>query len=170
MARGATFPARWLREPRPISSQPVGLGFPRHAGRYRPKGYSSPGCWSCKSKEGFMIRRWEPILPGVRCLYVRSPANHRSASGTAASTPCRATRRITVFLPRLSELQRFGRISDLGMRPYPPRVELVLFSSPSQSVIARWGWGFHAVQGSVDPGNHHFRPHVVGVVELWKHF
>ena len=27
---------RWFHEPQPISNQPVGLGFPHRAGRYRP--------------------------------------------------------------------------------------------------------------------------------------
>ena len=36
LARGATLAARWLYEPQPISNQPVGLGLPHRAGRYRP--------------------------------------------------------------------------------------------------------------------------------------
>ena len=57
LAREATLAARWLHEPQPISNQPVGLGFPHHAGRYRHGGsaFSSPGCWSCKHMEGFLI-------------------------------------------------------------------------------------------------------------------
>ena len=38
LAPGAPLAARWLHEPQPISSQPVGLGFPHPAGRYRPRG------------------------------------------------------------------------------------------------------------------------------------
>ena len=38
LARGATLAARWLHEPQPISNQPVALGFPHLAGRYRPEG------------------------------------------------------------------------------------------------------------------------------------
>ena len=34
-----TLAARW-HEPQPISNQPVGLEFPQHAGRYRPRGIS----------------------------------------------------------------------------------------------------------------------------------
>ena len=58
LARGATLAARWLREPQPISHQPVGLGFPHRAGRYRPgeSPLSSPVCWSCRDIEGFLIR------------------------------------------------------------------------------------------------------------------
>ena len=58
LARGATLAARWLHEPQPIRNQPVGLGFPHDAGRYRPGGspFSSPGCWSCRGMEGFLIR------------------------------------------------------------------------------------------------------------------
>ena len=56
--------------------------------------------------EGFLIWGCEPILPGVRWLYVRAPANQRSASGAGVSTPFGAvsTLGITVFVPRLSEL------------------------------------------------------------------
>ena len=34
------------------------------------------------------IRGWGPILPGVRWLYARSPANQRSAIGVGVSPPC----------------------------------------------------------------------------------
>ena len=40
--------------------------------------------------KGFLIRGWEPILPGVRQLYVRVPANQQSPSGAGVSTPCGA--------------------------------------------------------------------------------
>ena len=68
LARGAPLVARWLHEPQPIScgDDPVGLGFPHFAGRYRPGGsaFSSPGCWSCRDMEGFLTWRREVILPG----------------------------------------------------------------------------------------------------------
>ena len=55
LAGGATLAARWLHEPQPISNQPVGLGCPHLAERYRPGGSasSSPVCWSCTGREGF---------------------------------------------------------------------------------------------------------------------
>ena len=55
--------------------------------------------------EGFMTGGWELILLGVRWLYVRFPAIHRSASGAGVSTPCGAVsnRGITLFVPALSE-------------------------------------------------------------------
>ena len=52
--------------PQPITNPPVGFGFPRRVG-HRPVGspFSSPwGCWICKDLEGFLIRRWDLILPG----------------------------------------------------------------------------------------------------------
>ena len=108
LARGAPRAARWLHEPQPISNHPVGMGFPHPAGRYPPWGsaVSSPDCCSCRDIEEFITRGWKLILPGVRWLYVRSPANQRSASRTGVSTPCGAvlTRGITVLVPRLSEL------------------------------------------------------------------
>ena len=40
--------------------------------------------------------------------------------------------------------------------------------SPSQSAITQWVWGFHTLRGGIDPGDFHFRPRVVGVVDIWK--
>ena len=60
---------RWRHEPQPINNQPVGLGFPHRAGRYRPGGpppFSSPVCWSCRCMEGLPIRGWDHIPPGWR--------------------------------------------------------------------------------------------------------
>ena len=64
LARGATLVARRLHEPRPISNHPVGLGFTHPAGRYRPEKstFSSPGCWSCRDMDAFLIRGWEHML------------------------------------------------------------------------------------------------------------
>ena len=58
LSRGETLAACWLHEPQPISNQPVWLGFPYLAGRYRPGGspFPSPGCWSCGHVEGVIIR------------------------------------------------------------------------------------------------------------------
>ena len=66
LSRGATLAACWLHEPQLISNQPVGLGFPHPAVRYRPGGsaFSSSGCWSCRDMEDFMNRGWKIILPG----------------------------------------------------------------------------------------------------------
>ena len=109
LARRATFAARCLHEPHPISNHPVGLGFPHPAGRYRPgeSPFSSPRSWSCRYMEAFLIMRgWEPLRLGVCWLYVQSPANQRSDNGTGVSTPYRvvSTWGITVFVHRLSEL------------------------------------------------------------------
>ena len=56
--------------------------------------------------EGFLIRRWDPVVPGRRWLFFRAPANQRLAGGVGISTPCGAVsiRGITVFVPALSEL------------------------------------------------------------------
>ena len=56
--------------------------------------------------EGYVVRGWETIIPGARWLFVRSPANQRSDSGSGVSTPCGAvlTRGIIVFVPGLLEL------------------------------------------------------------------
>ena len=43
----------------------MGLGFPHHAGRYRPgrTRSSSPGCRSYRHMEGCLNRTWGPIVP-----------------------------------------------------------------------------------------------------------
>ena len=103
------------------------------------------------------MRGWEPILPGVRCLYVRSPANQRSVSGAGVSTPCGAvsTRGITLFVSRLPEFRRYGRIYNPGMGSYPPLGALGLCTTPSQSPIGQWGWVFHR-GGRFRPGGSPF--------------
>ena len=84
-------------------------------------------------------------------------------------TPCGAvSTRGIIIVPRLSELYMYGGICDPGMVKFCPRVTLVLFSCPSQSAISRRGWGFHTVRGGFDPGDHRFRPWVVGVVNVWS--
>ena len=65
-----------------------------------------PSIWSCRCMAGFLMRGWQLILPGVRWIFARSPANQGSASGTGVSTPYAAvlTRGITAFIPRFLEL------------------------------------------------------------------
>ena len=128
--------------------------------RFRPQVVEVVDVWK-------LNRGWDPVVPGWRWHCFRAPANHRSAGGVGFSTPYGAvsTRGITVFVPRLLDLYMYGGISDLGMRPCRPRMTLALFSSPSQSAIGRRGWGFHTVRCGFDPGDHRFRPPVVGVVD-----
>ena len=66
LARGAALAARWLHDSQPVSNHPVGLGFPRLAGRYRPEGsaFSFPGSWSFRDMDGFVNRGWQLFLPG----------------------------------------------------------------------------------------------------------
>ena len=77
-----------MYDPQPISDRPAILGFPHHAGRFRPGGspFSSPGCRSCRCMEGFLIRGWDPVVPGWRWLYFRAPANQQSVSRVGFST------------------------------------------------------------------------------------
>ena len=90
-------------DPQPIGDRPVGLGFPHRSGRFPTGGspFLSPGYRSFTCMEGFIIRRWEPVLPGVRWFYVRFPANQRSANGAGVSTPFGAVydRGITALSP-----------------------------------------------------------------------
>ena len=55
---GAIPAASWFHEPQPITNQSVGMRFPHLVGRYRPgrSPFSSPGCWSCRDLEEFLIR------------------------------------------------------------------------------------------------------------------
>ena len=66
MSRGATLATHRLREPHPVSNQPLRLGFPHLAGLYRPGGsaFSSTTFWSCRDVDGFLMQRWHLIPPG----------------------------------------------------------------------------------------------------------
>ena len=98
---------RWLYQLRPISNQPVGLGFPHRAGRCQPGGppFSSPVRRSCRCVEGFMIRGCGLILPGCGGS-PRTPVNQRSTSGVGVVTPCAAVsiREISFSFPVCWEL------------------------------------------------------------------
>ena len=153
MARGATLAARWLHEPQPISNQPVGLGFPHPAGRCRPGGsaFYFPGYWSCRGMEGFLIwgrelilrgcggpRRWPKgqLSPPARSM---SPSQSAITQWGRGCTPCGAvsTREICTYVPRLLELERYGKISDPAMGTFHPRGALALCTIPSQSAIGQ---------------------------------
>ena len=73
---------RWLYVRPPASQRPAsGAEVSTPCGAFRPGGspFLSPGCRSCKCMEGFLIREWDPVVPGCRWLYIRSPANQRWA-------------------------------------------------------------------------------------------
>ena len=55
-----------LHEPQPIGNQPMWVGCPQRAGRYRTEGPPalSPGCWSSNCRETFMVRGQEPFVRG----------------------------------------------------------------------------------------------------------
>ena len=74
--------------------------------------------------EGFLIREWDPVVPGWRWLDFRAPANQRWAGGVGFSPPFGAvsTRGITVFVPALSDLYMYGGIAEPGMGTCPPGV------------------------------------------------
>ena len=56
------------------------------------------------------------------------------------------------------------------MGTYPPQGAQTLCTTPSQSAIDQWGWGFHPVRGGFDPGDNRFRPQVVEAVTVLKGF
>ena len=88
--------------------------------------------------ERFLTRQWELFIPGVRWLYVRSPANRRSASKTQVSTPVRGG-----FDPGDHRFrpQDIGVLKvwiyNPGMGTYPPRGALALRTIPSISAIGQ---------------------------------
>ena len=62
LAGGATLAARWLHEPQPTSNQPVGLGFPRPAGRLRP------GDLGFRPRVIEVVHVWKDFRTGDRIL------------------------------------------------------------------------------------------------------
>ena len=187
LARGETFPARWLQEPQPISNHPVGLRCPHSAGRYRPGGstFLSPGCWSRRDVEAFLTRGWERLLAGcgeisalargatlpARWLHEPQPiSNHSMGLGF----PHPAGR----YQPVASVLASPGSWSCRGMEGFLTRGDgkltsrgaLALCKIPSKSAIGQWDWGFHTVRGGFDPGDYRVRPQVVGVVTVPRDF
>ena len=94
-----------MHEPQPIRDRPKALGLPRRAGRCRSgrSTFSPTECRSCRDTEGFMIRVWDPILPGG----AGSPRRRQSANASriGVSTPCgvMSTRHNSVFVPGMSE-------------------------------------------------------------------
>ena len=105
--------------------------------------------------KGFMIRRWEPILPGMRWLYGRARANQRSASGAGVSKP-------------------WGAVSTGGSSFSSPGFrsckDMEGFLIQGWGAIGWWGLGFHTVRVGIDPGGHRFRPRFVGAVDVWRDF
>lgn len=64
---------------------------------------------------------------------------------------------------------------DVGMGPHRPRVrrDLDMFRgaplsarwlhvTPRRSVSSRRGWAFYTVRGGIEPGDHCFRPRIMG--------
>ena len=86
--------------------------------------FSSPIRCSCIYGRVFVqgIELYTPRVP----LASRTRANQRSAGEVGVSTPFGAvsTRGITVFVTDSLKLYMYGRISDPGMIPYPPRAAL----------------------------------------------
>ena len=83
---------------------------------------------------------WKNFFSGDRTLSSPSPpALHTNTSQSAIrwwgwfSTPCEAmsNRGNSVFVPGLSELHMYGRISDPGMGTIPPQGKRALCTSPS---------------------------------------
>ena len=197
MSRGETLAARWLHEPQPISNKSVGLGFSHRAERYRPVGspFSSTVCWIFRGMEGFLIRGWDLILPGrsetsvfargatLAARWVRG-LQSTSNQPVGLGFPHRARR----YRPGRSPFSSLVSWSWRGMVRFRIRRYILSspgatgprlcpegklspragFTSPSQSATNQWGWVFHTVRGSIDPGDHRFRSRLVGVVDVWK--
>ena len=100
------------------------------------------------------IRGWDIIFAGWRWLYEPQLGVKQAASGVGVPTPCGAvsTRGTIFFVLGWLELKIYGRISDLGTEPYPPRAVLALRISGWGLAMSQWSWGFHTVRGGIDPG------------------
>ena len=102
LARGEALGARWFHEPQPVTSQPVGLGFPHRVGWYPIWGspVPSPVCWSYWyggiSDAGMghcppRVRRDLDVVPwgnSCRALAPRASAYQQPASGVGVPIPC----------------------------------------------------------------------------------
>ena len=55
--------------------------------------------------QGFLMRGWKRFFSGVRWIYVRSPANHRLASGTGVSDGTAAVEHAVVTALRQKSMQ-----------------------------------------------------------------
>ena len=101
------------------------------------------------------VRRDLDVVPKGDCrsaLALSVPANEQSVDGGGVSTPSGAVpyRGVTFLVSGLYE-----RIYDTGMKPYHPLVRRDLNVGPR--AFSGWGWGFHTVQGGINPGYHCFR-------------
>ena len=146
MARGVTLAALWLHEPQPISNHPVGFGLRRPAGRYRLGGsaFSSPGCWSCGDKDGFLTRVWEFILPrcggtsalargitlAARWLTQPQPISNHPVGLGIPHPAGRYRPGGSVFSSPGCWSCRYGRFFEPGIGIYPPRVRRDLSVGP----------------------------------------
>ena len=135
-----------MSEPQPINARPVGLGFPHGAGRCRPGGppFLSPDCQSCTCIDIFFIRGWDPILPGVRWIYKRSPANQRSACEAGVSKPCGAvsTRGTSGSSPGCRSCRCMEVFVIRGWRPILPGKRWLYVRAPGPISDRPVGLGF----------------------------
>lgn len=77
---------------------------------------------------------------------------------------------IPVFVPGSLDLWMYRGTYNPMMTLDHPRVALALLPSPSQLAIGRWGWGFHNMWDSLNPGELDFGLQVVGIVNVWRNF
>ena len=90
MAQEATPAARWHYEPQATSDQMMGVEVTHRVGWYRPGAspFFSPGCWSCRRMEEFIMWGWDNILPGC---------GETSALARGAALPARQRCQETAF-------------------------------------------------------------------------
>ena len=87
------------------------------------------------------------------------------------------------FRLRVVAVVEIWRDFSSGDKPYPPRCGGTSTLPRGATLAARWlhepqpisnqpewGWGFHTLRGGIDPGDLHFRPRVVGVVDVRMDF
>ena len=82
-----------------------------------------PGVSEFSDTGGFLIRGWGAILSGLCLLYAPQPIRDRPVELGFKHRAGRCRPERTRFSPtRCRRLQRYGRISEPGLGPHPPRL------------------------------------------------
>ena len=112
--------ALWLHEAQPISDRPMWVAFQHRAGQYQPweSPSSSPGCWYCRSSEGFLVRGWEIIITGCDGTSTLPRGATLTTRRLHEVQPVSFQRRGWVSTPRGAVLKRVSPSSSPGWNSF----------------------------------------------------